>query len=279
MIDRAHLIAFLEEDAPYGDITSESVIPVNTTAEAVVVVRERAVVAGLEEASFLFRHLGAVVAEGAADGDDVEGGAVLLRISGSARAILYAERTALNLIGRMSGIATATRAAVRVVEAAAPGVRVASTRKTCPGLRLLDKKAVVLGGGVAHRSCLSDMVLIKDNHLAIVGLEDAIRRARQGCPYHRIEAEVECPGDAVRAARAGADIVLLDNMSPEEVQESVAALHTDGLRERVLLEISGGVTSDTLNAYAASGADLISMGMLTHSVRNVDVSLDIVRTG
>jgi len=246
------------------------------TASAVIRAKEACVIAGVEEAAFFFSHLGATAVAKVKDGEMVAAGTVVMAIRGSARAILSAERTALNIMGRMSGIATAAREAVEAVQAVDPAVRVASTRKTCPGLRALDKKAAVLGGAVSHRFSLSDMVMIKDNHLALVGLEEAVRRAKTHSPYHKVEVEVESAKDAVRAAEYGADIVLLDNMTPEGVRAAVAALMTSGLREKVVVEISGGVSRTTLPAYARTGADIISMGALTHSVRNVDVSLDVV---
>jgi len=176
----------------------------------------------------------------------------------------------------MSGIATRTREAVDTVRAVSPEVRVAATRKTAPGLRVLDKKAVVLGGGDPHRWTLSDMVLIKDNHLALVPLPEAIRRAKQQSLYRLVEVEVETVEDAVTAAKADADLILLDNMRPDAVSEVVRVLAGRGLREGVTLEVSGGVAAGDLAGYAATGIDIISMGALTHTVRNFDVSLDIL---
>ncbi|WP_342676509.1 carboxylating nicotinate-nucleotide diphosphorylase [Methanofollis sp. UBA420] len=279
MVDARMLLSFLEEDTPFGDITCDAVIPADLTASAVIRAKEACVIAGLEEAAFLFSHLGAGVVTPVRDGERVAAGTVVMEIRGPARAVLVAERTALNIMGRMSGIATAAREAVDAVRAVNPAVRVASTRKTCPGLRTLDKKAAVLGGAASHRFSLSDMVMIKDNHLALVDLEEAVRRAKTHSPYHKVEVEVESAEDAVRVAEYGADIVLLDNMTPEGVREAVAALMAAGLRERVVVEISGGITRTTLPLYAGAGADIISMGALTHSVRNVDVSLDVVPDG
>lgn len=275
-VDLEHLISFLEEDVPFGDITSEAVVPADAVLTAGVRTRERCVIAGLEEGVALFGHLGVDADQMVEDGAEVDSGATVMTVSGPARAVLMGERTVLNIIGRMSGIATATKAAVQAVEAADPHLKVASTRKTAPGLRALDKKAVVLGGGEAHRLSLSDMVLIKDNHLALVGFEEAVRRARAYTLYHKVEVEVETAEDAVVAARAGADLVLLDNMDPTAVAAAVEALQTAGLRDRVLVEVSGGITPETAPDYGGTGADLVSMGALTHTVRNVDVGLDIV---
>lgn len=279
MVDARMLLSFLDEDSPFGDLTCEAVIPAAMTASAVIRAKEACVVAGLEEAAFLFSHLGASARTKVWDGEKVAAGTVVMEVDGPARAVLRVERTALNIVGRMSGIATAAREAVDAVHAVDPAVRVASTRKTCPGLRALDKKAAMLGGAVSHRFSLSDMILIKDNHLALVGLEEAVRRAKAHSSYHKVEVEVESAEDAVRAAGYGADIVLLDNMTPEGVRAAVGALKAAGLRERVVVEISGGVSRATLPAYAGAGADIISMGALTHSVRNIDVGLDVVTGG
>ncbi len=276
MIPIEDLLRFIREDAPWGDVTSETVVP-DVTCRAVVRAKSQGVVAGLSEARRLFEHFGVTVRERSADGRAVAPGTVLLDLDGPARAILLVERTALNIIGRMSGIATRTREAVEAVRAVSPDVRVAATRKTAPGLRVLDKKAVILGGGDPHRYTLSDMVLIKDNHLALTPLAEAIRRAKEESLYRVVEVEVETVEDAVTAAGAGADIVLLDNMTPDTVREAVRALAGRGLRDRLTLEVSGGVGEDTLVGYAATGVDIISMGALTHTVRNFDVSLDILK--
>jgi len=276
MIPIEDLLRFIREDAPWGDVTSETVVP-DVTCRAVVRAKNQGVVAGLSEARRLFEHFGVTVRERSADGRAVAPGTVLLDLDGPARAILLVERTALNIIGRMSGIATRTREAVKAVRAVSPDVRVAATRKTAPGLRVLDKKAVILGGGDPHRYTLSDMVLIKDNHLALTPLAEAIRRAKKESLYRVVEVEVETVEDAVTAAGAGADIVLLDNMTPDTVREAVRALAGRGLRDRLTLEVSGGVGEDTLVGYAATGVDIISMGALTHTVRNFDVSLDILK--
>lgn len=276
MIPIEDLLRFVREDAPWGDVTSEAVVP-DVACRAVIRAKDAGIVAGLEEARALFEHFGVAVRQHSADGRRVAAGAPLLELEGRARAILLLERTALNIIGRMSGIATRTRESVDAVRAVSPDVRVAATRKTAPGLRMLDKKAVILGGGDPHRYCLSDMVLIKDNHLALVPLPEAIRRAKEQSLYRTVEVEVETAQDAITAAVAGADIILLDNMAPDAVREAVRELVGRGLRERVTLEVSGGVAGDDVAGYAATGVDVISMGALTHTVRNFDVSLDILK--
>jgi nicotinate-nucleotide pyrophosphorylase (carboxylating) len=276
MIPVEDLLRFIREDAPWGDVTSEAVVP-DVACRAVVRANDPGTVAGLAEARALFEHFGVTVRERIPDGRAVAPGAILLELDGPARAVLLVERTALNIIGRMSGIATRTREAVDAVRTVSPDVRVAATRKTAPGLRVLDKKAVMLGGGDPHRYCLSDMVLIKDNHLVLVPLPEAIRRARRESAYRTVEVEVETAEDAITAAKAGADVVLLDNMAPDAVRETVRALSERGLRDRLILEVSGGVGAGDLAGYAATGIDIISMGALTHTVRNFDVSLDILK--
>jgi nicotinate-nucleotide pyrophosphorylase (carboxylating) len=274
MIGIEILLGFIREDAPFGDATSAAIIP-DITCMAQVRAKAAGIAAGLEEAQALFDHFGATVRLHAADGCPVGPGDLLMEIEGPAAGILLVERTALNIIGRMSGIATKTRRMVEKVAAINPSVRVACTRKTAPGCRLLDKKAVMLGGGDPHRITLSDQILIKDNHLALVPLAEAVRRARRTSIYKIVEVEVEKPSDALTAARAGADIILLDNMDPAAVTTAVELIDDHGLRERVTIEVSGGIDEAMLSRYAGLDVDVISMGALTHSVANLDVSLSI----
>ena len=271
-----HLLSFLREDAPMGDITSDSLLS-GQRCTARIIAKDGGVIAGLEEAGALFRALGVTVSPMVSDGDRVKPGTTLATLGGPASAVLLVERTALNIMGRMSGIATMTRRLQEMIENVGAGCRIASTRKTAPGLRLLDKKAVIIGGGDPHRMTLSDGILVKDNHLALVSVEEAVARAKEYSRYRKVEVEVQSPKEAVRAARAGADILLFDNMLPGEVRESLSRLKEAGLRDGLLVEVSGGVTEENLADYAIGGVDLISLGCLTHSVRNLDVSLDILR--
>jgi nicotinate-nucleotide pyrophosphorylase (carboxylating) len=275
MVTVEYLLNFIREDAPFGDVTSESIIP-DIDCSANISIEQTAVVAGLEEASALFRYFDVAVDQAVGDGSPVHRGDVILSLRGPAKKILLVERTALNLIGRMSGIATATSQFVGLVQGVNPACRVAATRKTCPGLRELDKKAVVLGGGHPHRMTLSDGILIKDNHLALVSLEESIAAARSRSLYRTIEVEVETAGDAVRAAVAGSDAIMFDNMNPEKVQESLESLKRHGLRDRVTIEVSGGIDAGNVGAYASCGIDVISIGALTHSVKNIPVHLEIL---
>ena len=278
MVPIEYLQNFLREDAPFGDITSGTVIP-DLDCRAVITTEEPAVIAGLDEAAALFRYNGIKAWLPVKDGSDVAAGEEILTLSGNARVILTIERTALNIIGRMSGIATMTRHFTVIAHRVRPDCRIAATRKTCPGFRVLDKKAVLLGGGDPHRWSLSDGILIKDNHLALVSIPDAIARARARSRYHCIEIEVGEAEDAVLAARAGADIIMLDNMAPDVVQATVDRLTLEGLRDRVALEVSGGIDEDSLPRFAACGIDIISIGSLTHSVKNIPVHLDVIGEG
>lgn len=268
------LLAFVEADAPFGDVTSDAVLD-DRDCTAALRFREAGIVAGLAEAAALFSHHGVAVTLRVADGDRVEAGATVLSLEGPVRSVLLVERTALNLVGRMSGIATMTARCAALASAGDRHVRVAATRKTAPGLGLLDKKAVLLGGGDPHRFTLSDGVLIKDNHLALVPIEEAVRRAIAFSAYKTVEVEVETAEEAVRAARAGADMVLLDNMTSAGVREALDALVSAGLRDRVRVEVSGGITEATIGAYAVLGVDLVSVGALTHSVRSLDLTLEV----
>lgn len=274
MVTVEYLLNFIREDAPFGDITSETIIP-EIECNARISIESPAVVAGLEEASALFRYFEVDVDQPVTDGSDVRSGDTLLTLQGPAKKILLVERTALNIIGRMSGIATATREFVELVHRVNPSCRVAATRKTCPGLRELDKKAVSLGGGDPHRANLSDGILIKDNHLAIVSLDNALSIAQSRSPRYKVEVEVETSKDAVRAAQSGSDVIMFDNMSPRQVQKSLDALIQKGLRDRVIIEISGGIDTGTIVEYASLGVDVISIGALTHSVKNIPVHLEI----
>jgi nicotinate-nucleotide pyrophosphorylase (carboxylating) len=268
---------FLKEDIGHGDITSSSLIQMDQRAKARLFYREAGVAAGLEEAAIVFEILGCDIVTHACDGESVNPGDTLMEIEGPARAILSGERTALNIVGRMAGIATAVAEAQRIASEANPSVRVAATRKTLPGLRELDKKAVSLGGGDTHRLRLDDCVLIKDNHLELVpSITEAVGRARERVSFtKKIEVEVRTLAEAAEAAEAGADIVMFDNMSPREIRICLDALKERGLHEGRLFEASGGITHENLAEYAGSGVDIVSMGSLTHSVRSLNIKLEI----
>ena len=274
MVSLDYLLGFLREDAPFGDVTSEAVVPEGINAKAVIIAKQEGVIAGVEEAKALFEHFGVKVEVRKHDGERVRKGDAILELEGDARSILLVERTALNVMGRMSGIATGVRRLVDKVRAVNPKVRVAGTRKTL--LKQIDKRAILIGGGEPHRFSLSDAILIKDNHLVLVPLEEAIKRAKAFSVYKIVEVEVETLEDALKAAKAGADVVMLDNMTPEEIAGTIEALNSEGLRDRVKIEVSGGIIPENIEEYAALDVDVISLGYLTHSVRNFDVSLEII---
>ncbi|OGS41984.1 MAG: nicotinate-nucleotide diphosphorylase (carboxylating) [Euryarchaeota archaeon RBG_16_62_10] len=266
---------FLKEDIGSGDITSELVVPKNARAKGRIVCKEDCVVAGLEEAAEVFVELGATVTRSKKDGSRARKGDTVLEVTGPARAILAGERLALNFVMRMSGIATLTDDLVRRCRKINPEVRVAATRKTTPGFREFEKKAVLLGGGDPHRGGLDDAVLIKDNHIRLAGgVAKALQRAKRGSFTKKIEIEVENPRDARTAVENGADIVMLDNFKPEAARKLARELRT--MNPEVLVEVSGGIRPENIEEYA-DAADIISLGWLTHSVRSADFSMAVER--
>jgi nicotinate-nucleotide pyrophosphorylase (carboxylating) len=271
----------LAEDVGQGDVTSAAVVPAELTVEAAVMAKEAGVAAGIEETVVLAESLGLTVKTEVADGEQIKNGQILMKISGNAQTILSAERTILNLISRMSGIATTTRRLTEKLRKANATAKIAATRKTAPGLLYFDKKAVLIGGGDPHRLRLDDMILVKDNHIAIAGsVESAVKRAKQNAAFSKkIEVEVTSGTDALKAAEAGADIIMLDNFSPKQIREAIKALKKAGFFGKILLEISGGITEQNLLEYASTQVNIISLGALTHSVQALDVSLEITRVG
>lgn len=271
------LRSFLDEDLGYGDITTDALIKPGTLAIGHVVCNEPAVIAGLAETLALLELVGCTGTLNVQDGARVSGGTRLLETNGSARSMLMVERTMLNLLSHMSGVATATAELVSVVKQAPGHARVACTRKTLPGLRYFEKKAVELGGGDTHRLRLDDAVLIKDNHLSLSGpMSDSVKTARSKVSFtKKIEVEVTEPGQAVEATKAGADIILLDNMEPAEVRKAVSLLERKKLRSRIILEASGRINKQNIAEYARMGVDVISVGSLTHSARSIDMSMDV----
>ncbi len=266
----------LAEDAPWGDVTSETFLPASARASAVLVAREPGVLSGVGVFARTMELVDAATVATAelTDGASFAAGAVLARVEGPARAVLRAERVALNLVQRMSGIATLTASYVEAV--AGTSARVVDTRKTTPGLRALERYAVRCGGGGNHRHSLSDAVLAKDNHLAVlqaagVDLHTAIVEARRrlGHTVH-LEVEVDREDQIEPVVSAGVDTIMLDNFGPERLRAGVAAV-----AGRALVEASGGVTLETVRAIAETGVDLVSVGALTHSARGLDLGLDL----
>lgn len=279
------VIAALEEDAPYGDMTSLALIPPGTRARLSVVFRQGGVVCGLDAARETFLRVAPACTwtVQAQEGDTVNGGAVAATVQGEARLLLGGERVALNFMQRLSGIATLTARFVAAARAVNPDVRVAATRKTTPGLRVLEKHAVITGGGAPHRYSLSDGVLIKDNHLAAlaqagISLKQALAQARVRWPHTlAVQVEADTEAQALDALAAGADWLLLDNMAPEIMARVVLAAKAAPGR-KVGVEASGGITLDSIPKVAASGVDVISVGGLTHSAPALDIGLDFEMT-
>jgi nicotinate-nucleotide pyrophosphorylase (carboxylating) len=260
--------AWLAEDVGSGDVTTLALIDDDATSEAVVLVKEPGVVCGLEVAAAVFADVDVAFEPLVADGTTVEPGPIA-KLEGPARGVLTGERLALNLIGRLSGIATLTRRYVDAVEGT--GATILDTRKTTPGLRALEKRAVAAGGGTNHRFGLDDGVLVKDNHLRLAGgIAPAVARLRTATDLP-VEVEVESLAQVEEAVEAGADTVLLDNMTIDELREAVSLV-----AGRAKLEASGGVTLDTVREIGETGVDFISVGALTHSARSLDVSLEVL---
>jgi len=270
---------FVEEDVGQGDITTSLTIPSGTIVEAKVLVKEPGVIAGIEEAMIFLESFGLQVNPLVSDGSKMRQKTVILRIVGDARTLLSIERTLLNLLSRMSGIATATSRLVEKVRRAGHKTRVACTRKVAPGLSYFDKKAVVIGGGDTHRLHLDDMILVKDNHLAVVGgIGAAVRKVREAVSFSKkVEVEVSTVEDALKAVEAGVDIVMLDNFTSKQVETTIGLLENKRLRDKVLVESSGGITEKNILEFAAAGVDIISLGEITHSAKPLDMSLEIVK--
>ena len=271
----------LAEDIGEGDITTALIVPAGTIAKAEVRCEEPGVAAGIEEAAILLESLGLNVQASLKDGDEIKADQVIMKISGDARTILSVERTVLNLLSRMSGIATTTRQLVRKIQRAKLKTKVACTRKTAPGLQYFDKKAVFIGGGDTHRLHLDDMILIKDNHITIAGsLQKAVRDAKERASFSKkIEIEVTSPAEALEAAKAGADMVMLDNFSPEQIKKAIALLKEKKMYEKILLEASGGITKENVMSFASTGVNAVSLGEITSSSKALDISLEIVGLG
>ena len=274
------LLYILAEDVGQGDITTALTIPAESTSEAKITAKEAGVVAGIEEAKVLLESLGLKVETLASDGETIRPKQALLKIHGNTRTMLSAERTVLNILCRMSGIATATRKLVEKLQKAKLKTRIACTRKTAPGLLYLDKKAVLVGGGDTHRLHLDDMVLIKDNHIAVAGsIEVAVKRAKEmGSFTKKIEVEVSSTESVLVAAKAGADILMLDNFSPKQVEKAVNQLKRAGFLGKILIEASGGITTENILEFASKQVDIVSLGELTHSAKTLDLSLEITKS-
>ena len=270
---KKELLRFISEDIQGGDITSV-LLPKNRI-RAKIISRESGILAGVKFAGDIFRLKGCNVKIIKKDGTKLKPNQIILQVSGNARTVLSCERTALNLLSRMSGIATHANLLVSKIRKINRKTRLYSTRKTAPGLRFFDKEAIMIGGGHKHRMSLNDMVMIKDNHLLVSNsMEDIIKKARK--QHKHVEVEVESQRDAILATNSGATIVMLDNFSPEQIKKTITALQKKKLRNKIKLEASGGINSKNITAYAKTGVDMISVGSITNSVKGLDLSLEVI---
>jgi len=267
----------LAEDVGQGDITTALIVPAESTSEAEVIAKESGIVAGIEEAKILLESLELKVEVLVSDGEKIKTEQTLIKIFGETREILSVERTLLNILSRMSGIATTTKKLIEKLQNAGLKTKVACTRKTAPGLLYFDKKAVLVGGGDTHRLHLDDMLLIKDNHVAVANsIENAVKKVRKEASFSKkIEVEAAKVDDVLAAAKAGADIIMLDNFSPKQIEKAVKALKKAGFLGKVLLEASGGITAESIIAFASTGVDIVSLGEITDSPKALDICLEI----
>lgn len=265
------------EDVGFEDITTNALIPAGMKSRARIIAKEDGIIAGINTLSDLFDEFGVKTTINKKEGNEVKINDIIMELEGDARLILSLERTALNLLMRMSGIATLTFNTLKNVREVNDNVILACTRKTTPGLQFFEKSAVKTGGGDTHRFRLDDCVLIKDNHIEIVGsVEEAITKAKNNVSFtKKIEIEVENLEDVVTAIKNGVDIVMLDNMSPDEIKDILSSLESLDLRDSALIEVSGGIKPDNIVEYAKIGVDVISAGYLIHSAKALDLSLEI----
>ena len=270
---KKELLRFLSEDIRSGDITSA--LLAKKKIEAKIISRQQGVIAGVKFAKNLFQLKGCTVKSFVKDGARIKPNQKILQVSGSTQSVLSCERTALNLVSRMSGIATQTSFLVSKIRKVSRRTNLYSTRKTAPGLRIFDKEAVKIGGGHKHRVALDEMIIIKDNHLVLCNsMEDIIKQAQK--KRKCIEIEVENQKDALLAAKMGASIIMLDNFTPTEIKRTIAVLRKKKMRNKVKLEASGGISSKNITAYARTGVDMISVGSITNSVNALDLSLEVI---
>lgn len=272
------IIENVYDDIGYEDITTNSLIPENKWAQAEILCKEDGILAGMDVAHYIINEFGLNISSSFLDGEDIHRGDVILEFEGKAKDILMVERSILNYLMHLSGIATLVKNTCDRVKEVNPNVKVACTRKTTPGLQKLEKKAVEIGGGDTHRFKLDDCVLIKDNHIQVVGgVIESIELAKENVSFtKKIEIEVESEEDAVRASMFGADIVMLDNMTPKEISSVLNTLKERRLREDVIIEVSGGINPENILNYAELDVDVISSGFITNSAKSLDLSLNII---
>ena len=266
---KKELLRFLAEDLGKGDISS-TLLP-RKKIKARIISRQTAIVAGVKFAKEIFALKGCQVRIRKKDGVKIKRNQAILEISGTPQAIFSCERTALNLLSRMSGIATQTNELVKKIPSLK--TKLYATRKTAPGLRFFDKEAVLIGGGEKHRMSLDQMVMLKDNHLSVEPLEKLIKKAKT--KHKKIEVEVENQRDAILAAKSGANIIMLDNFTPKNISRTISALKKLSLRNKVKLEASGGINTGNISRFAKTGVDMISVGSITNSVSGIDLTLEV----
>ncbi|MFW9851082.1 MAG: carboxylating nicotinate-nucleotide diphosphorylase [Candidatus Thorarchaeota archaeon] len=271
------LKAFLKEDIRSGDITSNSMEELDGDATGTITSKGKSILAGLAEVETIADFSGLSYEILAFEGNWVDVGEPVIRLEGPAKTLLAIERVCLNIVQRMSGIATMTYHMVKAARKENQNIRVAATRKTTPGFRFFEKRAVQIGGGDPHRYALDDMVLIKNNHINVVGgVADAVRLAKEAVSFSKkVSCEARNIDEGMDAVKAGADIILLDNFNPKTIEKFVSILNEEGLRAKVLLETSGGIDESNISEYAATGVDIISSGALTHSYKAADYHMTI----
>lgn len=272
------IIENLEDDIGFEDLTTNILVSPDKWSQAEIECKDEGILAGIDVALFIIEYCGLHVSSHYMDGDVIHNGDIILKFEGDARSVLTCERTILNYLMHLSGIATLVHNTLERVHSVNPNVRLACTRKTTPGLQKLEKQAVTIGGGDSHRFRLDDCVMIKDNHIEVVGsVVEAISLAKEKVSFtKKIEVEVESLDDALKASMFGADIILLDNMSPSQIEEVLDTLKKRHLRDNVLIEASGGITPDNIMDYAKLEVDVISSGFITNSARSIDMSLHII---
>ncbi len=273
------LLRILAEDLGQGDVTTALIVPSEVTAEALVIAKDSGVAAGIEEARVLLESLGLSIEVLVEDGEKLKAGQRIIQVNGDLKTILSVERTLLNILSRMSGIATTTRKLIEKLRKTRLKVAVACTRKTAPGLAYFDKKAVLIGGGDTHRVHLDDMILIKDNHIAVTGgIKEAMKRVKERASFSkRIEVEATNLEEALEAANAGADIIMLDNFSAKQAKKACFLLKKTDSSKKILIEASGGINAENIVEYASAGVDIISLGEITQSPKALNINLEITK--
>ena len=273
--DVREIIKMVYQDIGFEDITTKALIPPDKLIKAKIISREKGILSGIDLVDNIFQEFSINTTIKKHDGEKLAEDDIIMEIDGDASTILSVERTVLNILMRMSGISTIT---AMLIEKVNNNVIIAGTRKTTPGLQFLEKEAIRVGGGDTHRFRLDDCILIKDNHIAIVGsVKEAVEMAKGYVSFtKKVEVEVESTKDALEAAMAGADIIMLDNMNPDEIRNVLNALENKGLRNKILIEVSGGINPDNIVDYVKTGVDVISTGYITHSAKSLDMSLEII---